>query len=92
VACSSVGALVASRSPRNPVGWVFCVMGLLYSSWRLAIAYADYALLVRSESPLGELAAWISIWPWFSLIALGVLLVLLYPDGKLPSPYWRPAV
>jgi signal transduction histidine kinase len=92
LACSSVGALVASRSPRNPVGWVFCVMGLLYSTWRLAIAYADYALLVRSGSPLGELAAWISTWTWFSIIASGVLLVLLYPDGRLPSPHWRLAV
>lgn len=92
LACSSVGALVASRSPRNPVGWIFCAMGLLYSTWRLAIAYADYALLVRSGSPWGELAAWTSTWLWFSLVALGVLLVFLYPDGRLPSFHWHLAV
>ncbi len=92
LACSSVGALVASRSPRNPVGWFFCIMGLLYSTWRLARAYADYALLVRPGSSLGELAAWTSTWLWFSIIASGVLLVLLFPDGRLPSPHWRLAV
>lgn len=89
LASSSVGALVASRLPRNPVGWIFCLMGLSYGIWCLAEAYADYALLARPGVPLGELAAWASTWLRFSPLALGVLLVNLYPDGRLPSPRWR---
>jgi len=92
LACSSVGVLVASHSPRNPVGLIFCVMGSSYGAWRLSVACADYALLVRSGGPVGEVAAWISAWLWFSVVASGALLVLLYPDGGLPSPRWRPAV
>ena len=90
VAGSSVGALIVSRLPRNPVGWILCGMGLLYGSRRLAETYADYALLARTGLPLGEQAAWVSTWLRFSiLIALGTLLVLLFPDGRFLAPRWR---
>ena len=90
LAGSTVGALVASRRPRNPVGWIFLSMGVLYGVRRLVEAYADYALLARPGLPLGELAAWASTWLRLSpLIALGTILVLLFPDGRLPSARWR---
>src|SRR5215218_4039152 len=86
LACSTVGALVASHLHRNPIGWIFCGMGLLYAVRRFAMAYANYALLVRPSLPGGEYAAWISTWFRFSgLILLGVLLVLLLPSGRLQS-------
>jgi signal transduction histidine kinase len=91
LACSSVGVLLSSRLPRNPVGWIFCGMGASFGAWYLARAYADYALLARPGSPLGEPAAWASTWLRFSVIALGALAVLLIPDGRLPSPRWRTA-
>lgn len=90
LACSTIGAWTASRLRGNPIGWIFCGMGLLYGLRRFAIAYADYALLVEPSSPAGELAAWTSTWLRFSgLILLGVLLVLLFPGGRLPSRRWR---
>ena len=90
LACPTVGALVASRLPTNPIGWIFCGMGLLYGVRRLAAAYADYALLARPSLPGGEYAAWLSTWLGFSgLILLGVFLVLLFPGGHLPSRGWR---
>ena len=90
LACSTVGALIASRRPRNPVGWIFLSMGVLYGVRRLAEAYADYTLLARPGLPLGEMAAWASTWLRLSpLIALGTILVLLFPDGRLPSARWR---
>jgi signal transduction histidine kinase len=90
LAGSTVGALVASRRPRNPVGWIFLSMGVLYGVRRLVEAYADYALLARPGLPLGEVAAWASTWLRLSpLIALGTILVLLFPEGKLPSARWR---
>lgn len=90
LAGSTVGTLVASRLPRNPVGWIFLGLGLLYGVRRLAEAYADYALLARPGLPLGEAAAWASTWLGLSpLIALGTLLVLLFPDGRWSSARWR---
>jgi signal transduction histidine kinase len=86
LACATVGTLVASRLHRNPIGWIFCGMALLYGVRRFAMAYADYALLVRPSLPGGEYAAWISTWLRFpGLILLGVFLVLLFPEGRLSS-------
>src|SRR5215213_723260 len=51
LAYPTVGALIASRLPANPIGWIFCSLGLLYDAERFTTAYADYALLqkIRSE-------------------------------------------
>ncbi len=86
LACPSVGALVASRLPRNPTGWIFCGVGLLYGTRRLAASYADQALLARPWLPAGEYAAWTSTWLGFPvLMAAGVFLLLLFPGGRLSS-------
>lgn len=91
LACPAVGALVASRL-RNPIGWIFCGVGLLYGARRLAAAYADQALLARPWLPGGDLAAWASTALGFSiLMAAGVLLALLFPSGRLHSRRWRSA-
>jgi hypothetical protein len=45
LAYPAVGALIASRLPTNPIGWIFCGLGLLYVTRRFTTAYADYALL-----------------------------------------------
>src|SRR5215208_145456 len=45
LAFPTVGALVASRRPENPIGWIFCGTGLLYGVQAFASGYADYALL-----------------------------------------------
>src|SRR3712207_6826952 len=41
----AVGALIVSRLPTNPIGWIFCGLGLIYATQRFAMAYADHALL-----------------------------------------------
>jgi hypothetical protein len=90
LACPTVGALIASRYPSNPIGWIFCGMGLVYGVRRFAVAYADYALLARPGLPLGEHAAWVSSWLGFSWLVMSIaLLVLLFPDGQRPSRRWR---
>ena len=86
LACPMVGALVASRLPANPIGWLFCGTGLLYGARRLAAAYADHALLARPQLPGGEYAAWVSTWLGFpALVAAGVFLALLFPGGRFFS-------
>ena len=89
LAYPAVGALIASRLPRNPIGWIFCGMGLLYVVRRFATAYADYALLKNFSFPWGEVAAWFSTWIGFAFPALLVFVMLLFPDGRLMSRRWR---
>jgi hypothetical protein len=89
LAYPAVGALIASRLPSNPIGWIFCGMGLIYVAQRFTTVYADHALLETLAFPWGEFAAWFSTWIGFAYPTLGVLLMLLFPGGRLPSRRWR---
>jgi hypothetical protein len=89
LAFPTVGALIASRLPTNPIGWIFCGMGLLLTGQRFSTSYADYALLENFAFPGGEFMAWLSGCVWFGGLTLGVFLILLFPDGRLPSRRWR---
>ena len=90
LAFPTVGALIASRLPANPIGWIFCGMGLLYTAQRFSTAYADYALLENFAFPGGEYVAWISGLIDFSgPILAGVFVMLLFPDGYLLNRRWQ---
>jgi signal transduction histidine kinase len=85
-----VGALIASRLPTNPIGWIFCGVGLLYAGQRFTIAYADYALYENLAFPGGVYVAWFSgLLAFKGTVLAGVFLMLLFPDGHLLSPRWR---
>jgi signal transduction histidine kinase len=89
-----VGALIARRHPDNPIGWILLVIGL---SEGLSLAIAEYAwgaLIVRPNSlPLGAELAWAASWTWMpGAVLLLTFLLLLFPDGRLPSRRWRPVV
>ena len=90
LAYPTVGALIVSRLPTNLIGWIFCGVGLLYAARRFTEAYADYALLETFALPGGEYVAWFSTWAGFSgLILAEVFVMLLFPNGRLPSRWWR---
>jgi hypothetical protein len=89
--CSTVGVLIASRRPAHPIGWIFSALGLLSGVHLFCGEYAIYALAVEGGSlPGGPVAVWIVCWLWVPLNALLAFVTLLFPDGKLPSPRWRP--
>ncbi|HKH35946.1 MAG TPA: hypothetical protein VKA82_02030, partial [Rubrobacter sp.] len=89
---SVVGAIIASRQPRNAIGWIFCGVGLVMGINSLAGGYAEYRLS-GGYGPwsLVETAAWFASWSWTILVYLPTsFLLLLFPDGRLPSPRWWP--
>ena len=92
LAFPAVGALVASRRPENPIGWLFTGSGLALAVIAFANGYAIYALFTNPGSlPAGEAMAWLQSWlfavPLFMLVTL---LLLLFPNGRLFSRRWRP--
>ena len=87
---ATVGAIVASRRPENPVGWLLCLSGIVVSTSSFASQYAIYALLARPDSlPAGEALAWVASWLLPVIIGLQVAYLLLFPTGRLPSGRWR---
>jgi hypothetical protein len=88
----TVGAVVVSRQPRNTVGWLCCVAGLMGTVGGFAEEYARYALGSQPGSlPGGLVMGWLTLWVgafWVGLVF--TLLLLLFPTGRLPSPRWRP--
>src|SRR5919112_1810315 len=83
-----VGALVASRRPGNAVGWLLCCVGLAIASSGFTEAYAPYARAI--SLPGAEAAAFLYDINPGGLLAIFV--VLLFPDGRLPSRRWRSVV
>src|SRR5215213_609495 len=92
VGFSTLGAIVAPRFPaKNPIGWLFCAIGLVGAMLLFCGEYAAYSLQARPGSlPGGEEMAWIASWLWVVHIGLFVFLALLFPDGRPPTPRWRP--
>ena len=87
---SGVGGLIASRQPKNPIGWIMIAIGVLLAISILARDYGTYALLDHPNSvPFGEVMAWLSTWVQMPGLALGTFFVLLFPDGRVLSPKWR---
>jgi hypothetical protein len=83
----TIGAFIVSHRPKNAVGWVLCGMGFVFEVLAFARAYADYTLFAHPDLlPGGEVMD--SLDPWTvgpSLLLGAVLLILLFPDGKLPE-------
>ena len=86
-----VGVLIASHRPENPIGWMFCIIGLA-SVWDFfANEYAFYALVTQpSALPAGVWMGWSRLWTAAIAWPLMLFSLLLFPTGRLPSPRWRP--
>ena len=88
---ATLGALISSRRPGNTMGWIFLVTGILGGAQIFSGQYANVALFPEDTLlPGGALAAWFAMLAQNSFPASILFLVLLFPDGRLPSRRWRP--
>jgi hypothetical protein len=86
-----VGALIAARRPQNPVGWICLADGLLWMLLGLFDYYSVYGLAQPGSVPFPAAAAGMGQWLWVPTVGLlAIYLILLFPDGRLPSKSWRP--
>jgi signal transduction histidine kinase len=93
VSFASVGALIASRRPQNPIGWLLLGTGLGSGLQVLGEEYAVWGILAHHEAPGAVVASWITGWIWLPVTAsVAVYVPLLFPTGRLRSARWRPVL
>jgi hypothetical protein len=87
-----VGGLIASRQPRNPVGWIIVGHALCFTLGEFGRQYAIYGVVTNPGSlPFAGAAASLAYWAWYPGLVLMIgFLPLYFPDGRLISPRWRP--
>jgi hypothetical protein len=86
-----VGALIASRRPHNPIGWICLAVGLLWMLGGMSEKYTAYG--IAKPGSVSFVATIVALTQWMWIIPVGLLgtyLLLLFPDGRLPSSRWRP--
>jgi len=88
---ATVGARIATRQPRNPVGWLILAVGVAYGINTFAEEYAHFAVFHELRKlPLSDLAA---LYAWtapYIVTTLGGMAYLFFPDGRLLSRRWLP--
>ncbi|MFB9407172.1 sensor histidine kinase [Dactylosporangium matsuzakiense] len=83
------GGLLVHRVPRNAVAWILCASGLHWALDGLAVAYVAWAI-AHSPTPAGaEYAYWVYQRVGAGLLFSLPLLLVFYPDGRLPRGWWR---
>lgn len=91
LALATAGAVVASRIPSNPLGWIYCAAAILTPTQEVLTEYSRYVSITRpGVLPGGVVAMWVANWVWAPGFALVLVFsFLLFPDGHLPSRRWR---
>jgi hypothetical protein len=87
-----VGALIASSRPHNAIGWIMLAIGAVVGLSAIFDSYAYFALTTHAGDLLGgSFALALTAHTWIPIIGMsGTFLILLFPDGRLPTPRWRP--
>jgi signal transduction histidine kinase len=86
----TVGALVASRNPRKPIGWLMMVVPLGFVLGGFSSEYAKYAYLTSPGAlPFRLAAGWLGNWATIVSVVPIPIVLTLFPDGRVPSRTWR---
>jgi hypothetical protein len=88
---SVLGVVILAHRRRHRIGWLCCAIGLAQAVAGVTHQYASYALASDPGGRAGVVVSWLAAWTWVPAIGLLLtFLVLLFPDGRLPSRRWRP--
>ncbi len=87
---TTVGALIASRRVGGPIGWLFMAVGLGFLVSVLTSDYAIYAYRHPGDLPLGVFAAWVNSWVFIPAITPLIVVLAVFPAGRVLSRRWRP--
>jgi hypothetical protein len=88
-----MGGLVVARRPAHPIGVLLCLLGTTGQVSEAVFAYARVAVVhFPGALPFGRPMMWATSWGYIPSVACVMLLILLFPDGRLVSPRWRLAL
>jgi signal transduction histidine kinase len=92
VAVPVVGFVLASRRPANKIGWIFLAVGAVLGLGFCSENYGIYGLVAARPGPMpgARAALWLVNWIWIVAAGAFAFVLLLFPDGALPSRRWRP--
>ena len=91
VSLPTIGAMLAILRPANPIGWLFLLCGVGFVFSIFTTEYVGRGVFTDADLPGVALVDWVG--SWIGLASIGLALVwipLLFPDGHLPAPSWRP--
>ncbi len=88
---SALGGFIAYHHPRNAFGWLLAIVPWFWTLKGLTEAYTWYAVFAPTHHAGGTFTAWLSAFDWLPAIGTsGTILLMIFPDGHLPSRRWRP--
>jgi signal transduction histidine kinase len=90
VGYTTLGALIATRTERNPIGWLLMLIGAGFLLGGFTDEYLRYAVPRGADGFFVDLSGWLTNWV-FAFVAFPIpWILLLFPNGKLPTARWRP--
>ena len=92
---TAVGLFVVGRRPGNREGWLFVATGLAHAVMFFGRQYgffADSSAERAAALPATTWVTWLGVWPLALVLVLAGVTLMCFPNGRLPSPRWRPVV
>jgi signal transduction histidine kinase len=87
VTLAGAGALIVSRHPGHPIGWLF-IADATFTALAADLAQGWGLRAAEQGWPAGPFAEWVALWSWIATGPAGVLTFLLFPDGHLTRRGW----